>query len=591
MKKKLLTLSICLSMVFLNVLVVNAIEDKIPNNNEISTEENEVKQKNEEFDLKSKETNNSQIPVDEELIDLVDSQKPSDEGINDSQKPVEEVPEQTILSYSSHIQNLGWQKYVDSPGLSGTEGKALRLEALRIKLESNKYTGGVSYSTHIQNIGWQNFISNNGVSGTEGRSLRLEAIKIKLTGEIAEHYDIYYRCHVQTKGWLGWTSNGEVAGTEGLAYRMEAVEVKLVSKDELNKPDTSKSGFYRCLNNNELTYKGHIQDIGNIPSVVNNQVLGTAGRSLRMEQLVINLDNSNKNTSEGGIQYRAHIQDYGWTDYVNGGSPVGTSGQSKRLEAVSIRLTGDLSKDYNIYYRCHVQHYGWLGWAMNGQNSGTSGSSYRLEAIQIAIIPKADRTLPNSNYFYSGKNGWYYEGGYKLYYQNNNLVTDTSNICDRSGGFLTKVNRTTNTVTVYARDGHNGYIVPVKAFTCSVGLNGATPKGTFRTTNKYRWHTLMGPSYGQYCTRIVGGILFHSVAGYNRTSYNLKASDYNKLGQAASHGCVRLCVRDAKWIFDNCASGMTVQIYDSAYPGPFGKPATIKIPAKQNWDPTDPAIR
>ena len=100
----------------------------------------------------------------------------------------------------------------------------------------------------------------------------------------------------------------------------------------------------------------------------------------------------------------------------------------------------------------------------------------------------------------------------------------------------------------------------------------------------------MGPSYGQYCTRIVGGILFHSVAGYNYTSYNLPASEYNKLGQPASHGCVRLNVRDAKWIYDNCGLGMTVVIYDSSYPGPLGKPATIKIPASQNWDPTDPNV-
>ena len=72
------------------------------------------------------------------------------------------------------------------------------------------------------------------------------------------------------------------------------------------------------------------------------------------------------------------------------------------------------------------------------------------------------------------------------------------------------------------------------------------------------------------------------------TSYNLSAAEYNKLGSPASHGCVRLCVRDAKWIYDNCSLGMQVIIYDNPNPGPFGKPATIKIPPTQNWDPTDP---
>lgn len=148
-----------------------------------------------------------------------------------------------------------------------------------------------------------------------------------------------------------------------------------------------------------------------------------------------------------------------------------------------------------------------------------------------------------------------------------------------------------NTVTVYVKDGNNGYIIPVKRFACSVGLpSSATPTGTFYTSSKYRWHTLMGPSYGQYCTRIVNSVLFHSVAGRNRTSYNLNYRDYNKLGQAASHGCVRLNVRDAKWIYDNCPTKTKVTIYDSSISGPLGKPATIKIPVGQTWDPTDPNI-
>lgn len=193
------------------------------------------------------------------------------------------------------------------------------------------------------------------------------------------------------------------------------------------------------------------------------------------------------------------------------------------------------------------------------------------------------------------KNGWYYESlngkTYKLYYIDGVMQTDVSGIIGRQSSYMAEVNRTTCTVTIYAKDGANGYIIPVKVFACSVGLPATpTPTGTYYTLAKYRWAELMGPSYGQYCTRIVGGILFHSVAGSNMTSYNLSAANYNMLGSPASHGCVRLCVRDAKWIYDNCSLGMETRIFDSSYPGPFGKPATIKIPASQNWDPTDPNI-
>ena len=52
---------------------------------------------------------------------------------------------------------------------------------------------------------------------------------------------------------------------------------------------------------------------------------------------------------------------------------------------------------------------------------------------------------------------------------------------------------------------------------------------------------------------------------------------------------VRLNVKDAKWIYDNCPIGTTVTIYDSKDPGPLGKPEAIKVSAasKMGYDPTD----
>ena len=185
--------------------------------------------------------------------------------------------------------------------------------------------------------------------------------------------------------------------------------------------------------------------------------------------------------------------------------------------------------------------------------------------------------------------GWKRIGGYKYYFNGSGaMVQDLDSVIGRQSSYYITVNRAKCQVMVYAKSETGRYDIPVKTFTCSVGLPGTpTPTGTFTTPAKYRWHTLMGPSYGQYCTRIVGGVLFHSVAGSNMTSHNLSAGNYNMLGQPASHGCVRLCVRDAKWIYDNCALGTTVTISDTAAT-PFDKPTSIKIPASQNWDPTDP---
>ena len=41
------------------------------------------------------------------------------------------------------------------------------------------------------------------MSGTEGEAKRLEAIKIQLTGADKDKYDIYYRVHAQSYGLVG----------------------------------------------------------------------------------------------------------------------------------------------------------------------------------------------------------------------------------------------------------------------------------------------------------------------------------------------------------------------------------------------------
>lgn len=152
------------------------------------------------------------------------------------------------------------------------------------------------------------------------------------------------------------------------------------------------------------------------------------------------------------------------------------------------------------------------------------------------------------------------------------------------------VNRYHNTVTIYEMDEKGKYTIPIKAMVCSVGTYSKTIQGTFQTKEKYRWKALMGDVWGQYATRIVGGILFHSVYYYeNNNPASLATAEFNKLGSSASHGCIRLTVEDAKWIYDNCISGTTVIIYDDkASPGPLGKPETIKIGKSVRWDPTDP---
>ena len=101
------------------------------------------------------------------------------------------------------------------------------LNKISNKTDDNKPS--VSYQTHVQKIGWQDKVSNGESSGTTGKSLRLEGIKINVTGD--DKLGISYETHVQKIGWMGWAKNGLSAGTSGYGYRLEAIQIKLVSKD------------------------------------------------------------------------------------------------------------------------------------------------------------------------------------------------------------------------------------------------------------------------------------------------------------------------------------------------------------------------
>ena len=117
--------------------------------------------------------------------------------------------------------------------------------------------------------------------------------------------------------------------------------------------------------------------------------------------------------------------------------------------------------------------------------------------------------------------------------------------------------------TVYGRDENGEYTIPVKRMICSTGLK-ATPSDVGEWTlngRTARWcYFSKWGSHAQYWTRINQNIAFHSVI-YNQVDYNaMSVKSYKKLGQRASHGCIRLLVNDARWIYDNVGKGTVVTI-------------------------------
>ena len=130
--------------------------------------------------------------------------------------------------------------------------------------------------------------------------------------------------------------------------------------------------------------------------------------------------------------------------------------------------------------------------------------------------------------------------------------------------YVLKISTADQRVYAYGLDNNNEYTVLVRTMKCSTGKDSTpTPKGTFQNSTGpgARWHYFKKyKCWAQYAYYIQGDIMFHSVL-YNEKDGPVTQSSVNNLGRKASHGCVRLSVEDAKWIYTNCPVNTKIIVY------------------------------
>jgi len=117
-------------------------------------------------------------------------------------------------------------------------------------------------------------------------------------------------------------------------------------------------------------------------------------------------------------------------------------------------------------------------------------------------------------------------------------------------------------VYVYEQDGNGRYAL-IDTFVCSTGLDDSTPRGVYTDTTEplNRWHYFVEyECWAQYSWRVIGNYYFHSVLYDEQDESTLRWGSVYALGYRASHGCIRLNVDDAKWIYENCDAGTIVVI-------------------------------
>lgn len=103
----------------------------------------------------------------------------------------------------------------------------------------------------------------------------------------------------------------------------------------------------------------------------------------------------------------------------------------------------------------------------------------------------------------------------------------------------------------------------VRTMIASTGVEGhETPLGTFQIQNRGEW--FFSEKYQQGAKYWIsfkdwGVYLFHSVAMDEKQE--VIPEEEAKLGEPASHGCIRLPIVDAKWIYDNIHERTKVVIH------------------------------
>lgn len=128
-------------------------------------------------------------------------------------------------------------------------------------------------------------------------------------------------------------------------------------------------------------------------------------------------------------------------------------------------------------------------------------------------------------------------------------------------------------VTVFERDENGEYTKIVRRFLCASGRTEVdetdpedeatpTPRGIWKIGGRERFGKFadFNGEYARYWVQIVGSVFFHSIMYSKRSVNALKRSPYYDMGQSVSHGCVRLYVEDAKWLYYYACPGTTIEI-------------------------------
>ncbi len=448
-----------------------------------------------------------------------------------------------------------------------TTSTTKRLECVRMKIRpidelddaiKDSYTIGIKYKV-LSGSKWGAWESDGTSAGTDGT--KIQAIRIKLTGTVAKYYSVHYRVKTRGTSWLGWASDGAKAGTSGILRDLSDLQVVIKKKGKAA-PGSAEAAFitsssaaatYTLYNASGKAKKA--KKLGN-----------TAGKAAKTASNGIGIAvKNNSKTVSGYFTYRVYQKTKGISKQTKSGKRAGVKSKSYPVTAISINRKGKLRSYYDVYYRVYVKNYGWMGWAKNGQLAGSKVfDDFNVSAFQVKLVYKGGVSCGSTANHYSDSNGVLKKSSEKLALQKAKATLDKkANKTSSATGYLLLCDRSTCYTAVYT--GSKGHWKRVRFWQCCVGASSSpTPTGSYTVEDKeYVFHGEEN-AYSCYYGVVFDAereLMFHSVGYKNNGSQKDSDIIFSNLGTWASHGCVRLELKNAKWLYDTLPIGTKVVIF------------------------------
>jgi lipoprotein-anchoring transpeptidase ErfK/SrfK len=416
-------------------------------------------------------------------------------------------------------------------------------------------TDGVAYTkgykqVKIDGVTYHYYFQNNGQAYTDGF---LEFIHTN-----GKTYYFYFQSNGQayTKGYKGVTSRAYADGEGNLKKLDDTTKYHYYFQ---NNGQAYTKGFLEFVHTNGKTYYFYFQS--------NGQAYTKGYKGVTSRAYADGKGNLEKldDTTKYHYYFQSNGQAYtkGYLKFVhtNGKTYVfyfQKNGQGYTKGYLKYKHTD--GKTYVSYLQSNGQ-------AFTGGWKTINGKKYYFNKNGQAST--GDQKISGKYYYFNSvgviQSGWVKENGtwhyydkstYERKFKSNTLHTAWQKIQSMSSDTKYFMVVDTDETQTMIFKGSKGNWEPIYNWNCSVGKESTpTVKGTFRVGVK-------GYSFGSdytcyYYTQFYGDYLFHSVL-YHKNTFDIRNG---RLGKHNSHGCIRLDISNAKWIYDNIPRSTKVLVY------------------------------